>query len=208
MKRRGLLRTGQSFQWRWNFQGVPCGSMSVLTEADALVLMFRSLGPSGRELSFVRQRVAIAWTPRHLGGGRPWFICGAYCAGRSCGKRVAVLYSVGDLFACRNCCDIAYASQRESPKFRGRFIDEIYLSSGLLHLKFHGPTKYAKDEYSLKVICNDGTKVQEGRFTAKAGVTYRFPSFQVPADSIWRIELEGCIVYQAQVPSVSGLVVQ
>jgi hypothetical protein len=118
MKRRGLLRTGQSFQWRWNFQGVPCGSMSVLTEADALVLMFRSLGPSGRELSFVRQRVAIAWTPRHLGGGRPWFICGAYCAGRSCGKRVAVLYSVGDLFACRNCCDIAYASQRESPKFR------------------------------------------------------------------------------------------
>ncbi|MBK7282257.1 hypothetical protein [Candidatus Aalborgicola defluviihabitans] len=31
----------------------------------------------------------------------------------SCGKRVAVLYGPGKYFACRRCCGLGYASQKE-----------------------------------------------------------------------------------------------
>ena len=33
-----------------------------------------------------------------------------------CGRRVAVLYAAGDLFACRHCGGLGYASQQESPQ--------------------------------------------------------------------------------------------
>ena len=48
----------------------------------------------------------------HLGGRRPWFICSVRANGRYCGRRVAVLYLAGELFACRKCYGLAYASQR------------------------------------------------------------------------------------------------
>ena len=117
-KRRGLLRAGQSFPWYWSFQGAPCGSMSVRTEADAVLLMFRSRKPGGNEWNSVRQRVAITWTACHFGGRRPWLVCNACSGERYCGRRVAVLYGAGNVFACRRCYGLAYASQHESPRFR------------------------------------------------------------------------------------------
>src|SRR4051812_23921733 len=39
--------------------------------------------------------------------------------GRYCGRRVALLYAAGELFACRRCYDLAYASQQESVHQRG-----------------------------------------------------------------------------------------
>jgi hypothetical protein len=35
-----------------------------------------------------------------------------------CGRRVAVLYAAGDLFACRHCYRLCYASQQESRQSR------------------------------------------------------------------------------------------
>jgi hypothetical protein len=58
------------------------------------------------------------WTACHLSGRRPWFVCSVSSNGRYCGRRVAVLYGAGELFACRNCHGLAYASQQESPRFR------------------------------------------------------------------------------------------
>jgi transposase len=52
------------------------------------------------------------------GGRRPWFRCAAYSKGQYCGRRVAVLYAAGDLFACRHCYGLGYASQQESPRSR------------------------------------------------------------------------------------------
>jgi hypothetical protein len=69
------------------------------------------------ELS-VEQRVPITWTPCRFGGRRPWFVCPASSGGRYCGRRVAVLYGAGELFACRRCCGLVYASQQESPHDR------------------------------------------------------------------------------------------
>ena len=45
-------------------------------------------------------------------------MCPIYCNGRYCGRRVAVLYAAGDLFACRDCYGLAYTSQQESPRSR------------------------------------------------------------------------------------------
>ena len=50
---------------------------------------------------------------------RPWFVCRVYSGGRYCGRRVAVLYGAGELFACRRCYGLAYASQHEALRHRG-----------------------------------------------------------------------------------------
>ena len=50
----------------------------------------------------------LDWTPCNYGGSRPWF----HCPARGCGRRVAILYG-GGIFACRDCHQLAYESQRE-----------------------------------------------------------------------------------------------
>src|SRR5262245_25170010 len=97
----------------------PSGSISVRTQADAVVLAFRHQRWGDTEWQSVEQRVALTWTACHLGGRRPWFSCPAYTAGRCCGRRVAVLYLAGKLFACRRCHGLAYESQQESLWCRG-----------------------------------------------------------------------------------------
>jgi len=65
--------------------------------------------PSGR----LERRIPITWTACDFGGHRPWFVYSVSPGGRYCGRRVAVLYSAAELFACRCCSGLAYASQRE-----------------------------------------------------------------------------------------------
>jgi hypothetical protein len=62
------------------------------------------------EVKDTGQRLPITWTACHFGGRRPWFICSARVNGRYCGRRVAVLYLGGEVFACRKCCGLAYES--------------------------------------------------------------------------------------------------
>ena len=70
--------------------------------------------------------VHVDWTACNLGGQRPWFLCPA----RGCGRRVAILYGSG-IFACRNCYQLAYPSQRETRDDRAlRRADRIRAKSG------------------------------------------------------------------------------
>lgn len=59
-----------------------------------------------------RDRVWLDPTTCHYGGTRDWFVCSR------CGTRRAVLYSLGGMFACRACHDLAYASTREDARER------------------------------------------------------------------------------------------
>jgi hypothetical protein len=117
--REGRLRSGQHFQYSWTSGEQSIGSISVLTEAEAVVLMFRVQNTEDGEWKSVEQRVPITWTACHIGGDRAWFRCNVSFNGRSCGRRVALLYAAGELFACRRCYGLAYASQRECLRLRG-----------------------------------------------------------------------------------------
>jgi hypothetical protein len=117
--RQGRLHAGQHFSWSWTRGGEPAGSVRARTEWDAVVLIYRSRNWGASEWKSIEQRVPITWTTCHLGGQRPWFVCSVYCNGRYCGRRAAVLYGAGELFACRRCCGLAYASQQETPVHRG-----------------------------------------------------------------------------------------
>lgn len=98
LKREGLLAPGHSLLWQWG----STASIGIRMEsADALCLSYRVAG----ELR--EYRVAIEWTPVHLGGERPWFRCPA------CGRRMAKL-SIGEVTACRHCLGLNYAAQQAS----------------------------------------------------------------------------------------------
>jgi len=116
--REGWLRAGQDFSCSWTYGGKPFGSISVRTEAEAVVLVFSSRRSEESDWKPVEQRVPITWTACHLGGERAWFVCSVYADGRYCGRRAALLYGAGEFFACRRCYGLAYASQQESPGLR------------------------------------------------------------------------------------------
>lgn len=117
--RKARLSAGQYFSWSWTCDGEPSGNIGVRTEVDAVVLTYRSRSYGDDEWKSVQQRVPITWTACHLGGRRPWFVCPVYSSGQYCGRRVALLYGVGELFACRRCYGLAYACQREALHHRG-----------------------------------------------------------------------------------------
>jgi hypothetical protein len=88
---------------------------------------------------------------------------------------------------------------------RGMFVDEVYWQSNLLNMRFHGPTGYTKEKYVIKVVCWDGATQNEKSYLAAPGI-YHFPGIEASKDAIWRIEIEGCVVYHAPAPSISGLI--
>jgi len=107
-RRDGLLDAHQSFGWQWSRHGEVVASIRARTEPDRVILTYRhrSGGSDWKDESYP---VYLDWTPCHLGGQRPWFLCPA----RGCGRRVAILYG-GAIFACRHCYRLAYLSQRET----------------------------------------------------------------------------------------------
>lgn len=106
MRRRGVLVPGGRGVWQWERHGKPAGQVLFeVVAADRLRLRYRITTAGGETLR--DYRVAITWTPCHLGGARPWFLC------PRCGRRVARLY-LRDLFACRQCHRLNYASQQAS----------------------------------------------------------------------------------------------
>jgi hypothetical protein len=117
--REGLLYPGQQFSWSWTRDREPAGSIAVRVESDAVVLNYRADSSGSGEWKPVQQRVPIRLTACHLGGQRPWFVCSVYCDGRYCGRRAAVLYGAGELFACRRCYGLSYASQQQTVLHRG-----------------------------------------------------------------------------------------
>ncbi|HEV2127703.1 MAG TPA: hypothetical protein VGR22_03695 [Thermomicrobiales bacterium] len=74
---------------------------------DTLTLEYRTRGRGDAEWTPRTLRVWLEWTPCHFGGERVWFRC------PGCLSRRAVHFSVGGVFRCRACHDLAYTSTRE-----------------------------------------------------------------------------------------------
>lgn len=64
-------------------------------------------------------KIPLTTTPCRYGGKRYWFICPMSKNGVYCGKRVGTLYKDGDLFACRHCYELTYASRNASGSYKG-----------------------------------------------------------------------------------------
>ncbi len=69
-------------------------------------------------------KIPLTTTPCRFGGVRYWYICPMSRSGVYCGRRVGVLYKVGDFFACRHCNDLTYESRKVSGRQKafGRII--------------------------------------------------------------------------------------
>jgi hypothetical protein len=114
-----LLRRALWFDWSWTRNKEPAGNIGILTENDAIVLIYRSRPYGATEWKDIRQRVLITWTECHLGGRRPWFKCTVYAHGRYCRRWVATIYHAGDVFPCQHRLGLAYGSQQEPLGERG-----------------------------------------------------------------------------------------
>lgn len=115
LHRAGCLQPGAACAWAWwNGAGERTAWIDLRAEGGAVILDYRYRG-GGADWQEVEQRVPLTWTPCHVGGRRPWFVCDVYAGGIHCGRRTAKLYGAGRLFACRRCYDLAYASQSEQP---------------------------------------------------------------------------------------------
>lgn len=130
--REGVLRPGYLGGWQWTRDEKVVASIKMCAEHDRVTLIYRYRS-SGDEWRDVQYPVRIVHTLCHLGGSRPWFICPA----SGCGRRVAILYG-GSIFACRRCCQLAYASSREDVSDRAtrradRLRDRLGWEPGILN---------------------------------------------------------------------------
>lgn len=105
--REGMLTLGYRGSWAWIRNGEVDSAIRMRAEADRVVLEYEARN-GGNQWTNQKYPIRIQRTPCKLGGSRAWFLCPA----SGCGQRVAILYSAG-VFACRRCCDLAYASTRE-----------------------------------------------------------------------------------------------
>ena len=104
LRKNDLLRPGLSFTLSWE-----SGSrIGVQTLHDELVLSY-IINRGEEDEEHVRESVFLECTPCNFGGYRYWFVC----PGKNCGWRVSKLYGLGRFFLCRDCHNLAYASQNE-----------------------------------------------------------------------------------------------
>ena len=107
LRRAGVLVPGRAVSWQWTVNDRVYASIQIHVETWQVELAY-SYTPNGRPAELVHQAVILETTPCTLGGGRQWFCC------PMCARRVAVIYGKGRLFGCRQCKNLAYASQGEA----------------------------------------------------------------------------------------------
>ena len=112
-QRDGLLTPELSFECQWLCDGKQIASMRVQVESDRVILSNCHLRNDAEPWQSKEYQVLIECTRCNLGGSRAWF----RCPRKGCDRRVAILYLDGT-FACRQCCQLAYNSQRESARER------------------------------------------------------------------------------------------
>jgi Zn-finger protein len=109
LKRKGFLRPSGWVCLHWSRNGEPFGSIRIRAEFDWVVLSYRHQR-YGQDWKTEEYPVFLDRTRCNYGGKRLWFLCPA----RGCSRRIAILYG-GSIFACRDCHQLAYESQREAP---------------------------------------------------------------------------------------------
>ncbi len=104
-----LARSGSgAISWRGNTGEVIFEATMNILVASWGSLRIRSLGNQG----FVNQQFTLEPTRLFFGGQRYWFRCSRNKEdGTVCGRRVGVLYKLGDYWGCRYCYKLTYFSR-------------------------------------------------------------------------------------------------
>ena len=102
-----MIAQGQKNGWRWTYRDKPVACLYVVAGQNEIELY--PLVASGRARLRATFTVKLTWTECAIGGKRPWFLCPL----QGCTRRVAILYW-GKSFGCRQCFDLAYASENEN----------------------------------------------------------------------------------------------
>ena len=131
--REGVLKPGSQAVWSWSRKGETIASIRSHAVPGAVNLSYRVQTAGGEYLEY-RYPVLVDSTPCRYGGSRAWFRCPA----DQCGRRVALLYQADNVFACRACCRLAYASSREGHGERAarkadRLRERLGWESGILN---------------------------------------------------------------------------
>lgn len=113
LQRDNLLVPGRNFSMRWTCNGKKIASINVKIESEQVIELRYHYQRQNGNWQPIKYAVSIDWTPCNYGGQRPWFICPM----GGCGRRVAILYG-GSIYACRECHQLAYQSQRETVDHR------------------------------------------------------------------------------------------
>ena len=96
-------------------RGYVQGTAGILLWADKIELIYGQFAKPKSEL--IREPIPLTSTNCHGGGRRRWFLC------PGCGSRRAILYLGQELFRCRSCHGLAYASQYQA---RGRSYGRLH----------------------------------------------------------------------------------
>lgn len=124
------------------------------------------------EKTDMKYRVPLTTTPCPYGGRRYWFLCPLSSRGVSCRRRVAIIYSVGKWFGCRDCANIAYQAQFYGGSIHVGFVSEPDVEKAYMEIKreyYKGkPTRKYK-RYLRLMRKMDNFKA---RVTAKYGIEF------------------------------------
>ena len=112
VQRTGALRPGRTYAFKLKSGNTTGPGIKLQVEDQFVVLVHRYCPRGDSEWQDIEQIIDLDYTACTYGGMRPWWLCPC------CDRRVAILYEQGKLFACRYCCNLVYACQRENASDR------------------------------------------------------------------------------------------
>ena len=107
LRRDKLLMPGTAATLSWWKRGTEWACMQMFVHRDGLRLVHLQRDSVIGTYQDVEEIIPLAVTEQPLGGFRTWLLC------PGCGRRVTDLYA-GNLFRCRHCYHLTYASQCQS----------------------------------------------------------------------------------------------
>jgi hypothetical protein len=113
LSEKGYLQPGCPSTCQW-INGNEVASITLRAEAERLHLSYTLRVRDGKSEDMA-ETIPIVHLRCRFGGSRAYFICPGPGAGTDCGRRITKLYLSHRYFLCRQCNQLAYASQFEPP---------------------------------------------------------------------------------------------
>ena len=113
LRENGCLQPGRSSTCQWTDSN-EVGSINLRAESERLHLSYKVRVEDGG-WEDMTETIPIVYMRCRFGGSRVYFNCPGPKEGTECGRRTIKLYLSHRYFLCRQCNQLAYASQYEQP---------------------------------------------------------------------------------------------